>query len=886
MGLNAQSGIKGQIQDPDGQPLAFATLFISQTGTGTVSNEEGFYEIILSPGNYNVVFQYLGYKTIQKKIKVGQGLTTQDIQFSDQPMSLETVEILDGRENPAYTIMRKAIAKADYHRQQLDSYSARIYVKGSGRLIDAPFFLRKRLEKEGIDSTMAFLTESINEVSYERPNTFKEKVISVRSQGNDNDISPMPYINSSFYRKEVADAVSPLSPRAFSYYKFEFEGSYFDRNYEINKIKVIPRRRSEGVFEGTIYIVEDWWSIHSLNLTTFKLGFTFNLEQIYGPIEEKVWMPLTHKIKANGSLMGFDFEYNYLATTSDYVIALNPDLEADFKLIDEKIEKELAEEIKVNQQKGDKSNLQERLASGEPLTRKEMRKMMKEYRKEERKERKEKQKEQQKEETKIVDERTRTFEVDSASQVKDSTFWDAVRPLPLTAYELKSYKVRDSMTVVNKQKDSLKIEKQESGGSSIIGGFFGTLISGNTFKVSKKTDFRIQSIVERTNYNTVERWNTSIPFSLRKKIGKHQKFSINPTYNIAFGPLVQDGNVEVKFEQKKKFRNYKISTDIGDAIFQFNPENPVDLLTEETWFSLYWENNLAKFYQKRYWNGKIEGQWSDRFSGGIQIEWSDRTALFNNENAKPWRDRNNREFTPNNPFNLELNQTQFGQHSALVGSANISWAPFKDYFVSNGERRIRANSGPEFQLTYRKGFNETLGSEVDYDLVIGQVNLDHEFPAGSRLMLEVSAGMFLNKNQLYFPDFHHFRGNQTIIMFEKPIGNFRALPYYQHSTGDRFFELHAFQQFRNLLITQIPEAWMLGLKENLMVSYLKTPSTNHYIELGYGLDNIYKIFRAEVGASFLDGKYEGTFFRVGIASGLNISSNNDEDGGGGISIGM
>lgn len=233
--LNAQSGIKGQIQDPEGNPLAFATLFIAQTGTGTVSNEEGFYEIVLSPGNYTVVFQYLGYKTIQKKIKVGQGMTTETIQFLDQPIGLETIDILDGRENPAYTIMRKAIAKADYHRQQLDSYTARIYIKGSGRIIKAPFLIKSRLKKEGLDPSKAFLTESINEVSYKRPSTYHEKVISIRSQGVDSDTNPMPYINSSFYDDKVSEAISPLSPKAFSYYRFELEGSFFDRGYEINK---------------------------------------------------------------------------------------------------------------------------------------------------------------------------------------------------------------------------------------------------------------------------------------------------------------------------------------------------------------------------------------------------------------------------------------------------------------------------------------------------------------------------------------------------------------------------------------------------------------------------------------------------------------------------
>ncbi len=885
LNLSAQNGIKGQITDPDGQPLGFATIFVSNTGAGAVTNEEGFYEIVLSKGTHNVVFQYLGLKTLQKKIQVGNGMKIENFQFEEQSLEIETVEIIDGRENPAYTIMRKAIAKADYHRQQLESYSAQVYIKGSGRFIDVPWFLRKRLEKEGIDSTMGFVTESVNEIMFKRPDIFKEKVMSARQQGDDNSTNPMQYINSSFYNSKVAAAISPLSPKAFTYYRFEFEGSYFERDFEINKIKVTPRRKSEGVFEGTIYIVEDWWAIHSLDLKTYKLGFEIDLKQIYGSIQEKVWMPLTHKMKMNGSIMGFDFEANYLATTSDYKIELNPDLDADFKIIDEKIETELAAEIKANQKNKKTADLNERIRSGEPLTRKEMRKMMKQYRKDEIKQRKEERKNRKEgkieKQSEPVVQSTRTFEIDSLASNKDSAFWESVRPLPLTSYELNTYKRIDSVAIAKQNKDTTTTKKK--GKSSPLSNFFGTILMGNTYKISKKTDLRFHGSLLETNYNTVELWNTSVPISLRTQLDSNLKFSINPTYNIAFAPFVHDGNVELKLEGGKKFRKYKMSIDGGDAIFQFNPENPIDLLMEETWLTLFYEKNYAKFYQKKYLNGKINGQISDRLEGSINIEWADRDPLFNNDNAKSWR-KTDRNFTSNNPFNFELINTVFEPHKAFTASANLHWFPFKKYMLRNGQKIVRSNSGPSFQATYRKGFDDLFGSTVDYDLFIAQINLDHEFPAGSRLMIETSIGSFFNKNNLYFPDFHHFRGNKTIIVLEEPIGNFRNLPYYKHSSGDEFFEFHAFHQFRNLLITQIPEAWMLGLKENLTFSFLYTPEAKDYFEIGYGLDNIYKFFRAEVGASFLNGKYQNTYFRVGISSAFNFSS--DEDGEQNVSIGL
>ena len=86
-----------------------------------------------------------------------------------------------------------------------------------------------------------------------------------------------------------------------------------------------------------IYIREDFWNIHSLNLTTSIMGFRVNLNSIYAPIEEEVWMPVTQKMEFSGSVFGLAGTYTYLASVSNYDIVPNPDLDASVILVDEKI---------------------------------------------------------------------------------------------------------------------------------------------------------------------------------------------------------------------------------------------------------------------------------------------------------------------------------------------------------------------------------------------------------------------------------------------------------------------------------------------------------------------------------------------------------------------
>ena len=900
-------GIKGYIRNSENEPLAYATIFIQQTGTGTVTNDDGYYEINLTPGDYSIVYQFLGHNTLVKKISIGADFKSEDVILETQTLSLGTVEIYEGRENPAYTIIRKAIAKADYHRQQVQRYTAQVYVKGSGRIKKIPWLARRQLKKEGIDTSSAFLVESVNEIEFERPDKLKEKVVSIRKQGNDGGVNAAPYINGSFYRPEVADAVSPLSPRAFAYYRFELEGSYIERGYEVNKIKVVPRNRGEGVFEGTIYILDDLWSIHSVDLASYKLGFKVNVNQIYAPITPNrsssgvengsmenessdlrssvlgsartttVWMPVTHRINLGGKALGFDLEYKYLATTSNYNIEINPDLQTDFTVIDETIEKELAAalaEKKAEKPKKQASDLEKKLQSGEKLTRKDLRKMMKNYEKEDRKKRRE-------EESEPIVDSNRTFETDSVAETRDSAFWAAVRPIPLTKYEIKGYQKVDSLAVVDlaKQEKNEKRDSARSGGNP-FSTFFGTLFFGNSFKLSKKTRLVFQPTLLRTNYNLVEGWNTSIPFSLRFKTGKTSQFRISPTYNIAFSPFVQDGNLELSYRFGKAFRRGKICVDGGEAIFQFNPNNPIDLLSEETYFILFEEKNFAKFYQKRYFKTFFEKQVSDYFSLRVEGERADRNALFNRENPKSWIKYSNRSFTPNNPENVEIEPNLMPDNRLTVASLGFTWFPYQKYRKYNNVRMLGRNAGPVFHAAYRKAFNDDIDQSADFDFLKIGVDWDHELPAGTMLRFRTKAGKFLNKKSFFFPDFHHFRGNRTRVVFEEPVGNFRLAPYYKFSTGDQFVEAHFHSQLRQFALTQIPELWMLGLKENLFASYLTTPTAGHYFEVGYGLDNLYKFFRLEFVASFLNGKYDDFNVRIGVASGFNFGAQRDEDGEG------
>src|SRR5688572_6189432 len=105
-------GIRGTVKSEKGEPLAYTTIFVKQTGSGTTTNEQGKYEMILAPGKYEIIFQYLGFETAIRDVEITDSFVVLDILLKTQITVLETVTVKSGAEDPAYTIMRKAIAKA------------------------------------------------------------------------------------------------------------------------------------------------------------------------------------------------------------------------------------------------------------------------------------------------------------------------------------------------------------------------------------------------------------------------------------------------------------------------------------------------------------------------------------------------------------------------------------------------------------------------------------------------------------------------------------------------------------------------------------------------------------------------------------------------------
>ena len=126
--------IGGRVTDEKGQALVYASILVKGTTQGTTANKEGDYFLQLKPGTYTLVAQYVGYSRQERTITVGEDNITLDFQLSIQQFNLKEVVVRPGGEDPAYEIIRNAIKKRPYYKNQLNTFQCEVYIKGQLQL--------------------------------------------------------------------------------------------------------------------------------------------------------------------------------------------------------------------------------------------------------------------------------------------------------------------------------------------------------------------------------------------------------------------------------------------------------------------------------------------------------------------------------------------------------------------------------------------------------------------------------------------------------------------------------------------------------------------------------------------------------------------------------
>jgi len=748
------------------------------------------------------------------------------------------VVVRPGGEDPAYAIIRHAIKKRKDYEAPLDSFTCEAYIKTLIRTRKLPKrILGQKIEMDakeqkqmGMDSAgkgIIFLSESLTKVAFKRPGKIKLEVVSGRESGSNGYGFTVPtFIN--FYTNDVSvlsdklnprGFISPISDHALNYYHF------FEEGKEINKIQVIPRRKFEPLFSGTIDIVEGEWRIHSLDLlllrqSQLEILDTLEIRQIHAPVTDastspggglaaaNVWQVKDQVVYFTFNILGIDAVGNFLNVYNNYNVV-------------PQFRKKFFNNVLVR--------------------------------------------------------------YDTAGNKKTKTYWDSIRPVPLEPEELTNYTLRDSIYQYNR--DSLGTRKNRDSllrrqGHVKVMQVVYTGFHRSDFSGSHPFNYSLDPLLPNLEYNTVEGINMNISGSLSRSFKKgggdlsfspHIRYGFHNTRLNAWGTLALNKRSFAWDGEDASSSRQSWSVSGGKRVSQFNPENPISEYLNGI-YTLFFRRNYMKIYEN--WFAELNS--ATRFDNGLQMtvnaRYEDRLPL-DNTTGYSLIHYLNRDFTPNYPFE-QINQP-FPRHQAVLTTLHLQYQPGQRY-IEFPQRKVSVGSSyPTFALDYQKGWNSILGSDVNFDKWQFSLWDDANFKLRGLLRYRFSIGGFLNTRSVYIQDYQHFNGNQTLFANDY-LNSFQLAPYYANSTTASFYATgHIEHHFNGFLTNKIPlfrrlNWYLVGGSNAFYVN-----RDNNYVEVFGGLENIFKIFRVDLVSSYLDGRYGQTGIRIGLGGllGTGLRSN-------------
>lgn len=574
--------IKSQVNNT---PLPFSSVLIKGTTKGVSANNKGFYAITLEPGNYVLVFQYIGYQSFEQKVTVTNADQTIHIQLAQQDYKLSEVIVKSGGEDPAYGIIRKAIANRAVHLKEIKQYTTQVYIKGQLQLRDYPKkFFGQKIDFEDGDSSkqkMLLLSETIANYSVKEPNQRKIDVISTKLSGQSDGFGFSSPQIISFYDNFISlgnglnprGFISPIADNALNFYRYKFEGTFYEFGKEINRIKVIPKRAYEPLFTGYIHIVENDWHVQSVDLKLLRqqqmqLLDSLVIQQQY-VASGAYWLIKQQVIYPYGKILGFDFFGSFLQVYSQFNIA--PDFKPKFF-------------------------------------------------------------------------NNTILKFNDSSNKKPMAYWDSIRPLPLLVEEIKDYQKKDSLAQIKsapKYLDSLDKIRNKFSISNL-------LLTGKNFSQRKnKTSLSIAPLIRTINYNTVEGAVINLAPEWFKDMEGRKSISISPALRYGFANKRFNPSISANYTFGKKYIQ-SINVAGGKKVFQFNNATPISEEIN-TYYTLKRAQNFMKIYEadffKLNYNAGI-GNGLD-FSGTIQYQ--NRQSLSNLPDVASWNKKTNQVITSNHP---------------------------------------------------------------------------------------------------------------------------------------------------------------------------------------------------------------------------------------------
>ncbi len=317
----SQSKFAGRITDSKtSEPLAFVNIVYNSKNLGTTTDLDGYFTIESYEKTEFLKISYLGYVTKFISREEFAGKRYLEIQLDADALQLAEVTVLPGV-NPAHRIIQEVINNTDKNDpEKMRSFSYVSYNKmyftidmsslpsekdsitnaeneipdtGSGQQSMKEFFEEQHL----------FITESVTERRFRFPDNNKEEVLAHRMSGLQNPgftLLTSQFQSFSFYKDFVnlldKKYLSPVSKGSTSKYFFQIEDTMYNESADtifIISYRPLKGKNFEGL-QGVLHINSRGYALQNVMARPYEPsgGFNVNIQQKYELIDGVQWFPV------------------------------------------------------------------------------------------------------------------------------------------------------------------------------------------------------------------------------------------------------------------------------------------------------------------------------------------------------------------------------------------------------------------------------------------------------------------------------------------------------------------------------------------------------------------------------------------------------------------
>ncbi len=787
---HAQSSfwLSGSVKGENGDPLPYASISFNNAQYGTITNSDGEYRIKLPAGSYALRITYLGYRPITQDIQLETD-QIRDFTLIIEDLTLEDVIITSDGRDPAYAIMKKAIDEKENNETPFPLYQYKAYTKSAFRfregfdpdslMLLGPFGRREPKNDSisekapaELQSELLYLSENISDVYVQPPKKIKERIIKSKVSGDSDQFSILGSLFNRFNPYENRTSMGDMSERGIVS-PMSNNAFFF---YEFKLLGTIINK------EGKSFKIQ---AIPKREFDPVYQGILYIADSSYA-VKEIDW--LVTKQQQIQLIDTLSIRQTYQRIQGSWLpIQSRIGFAVDFKIFG----------LTIPIQGFTQSIISDYQIDPEL-------------------------------ESKFFD--REIIAIDDSAVTQDSSYWELVRPIPLTVEEIEDYQFKDSLEVVQNSPEYLDSLTRANRSVKPLD----LLISGYSYtNYRKNTSWEIESLLETLGFNPMEGFYVAPSVSHFWDFDKKGSFEIQGRVRYGFSSEDLSGQIRMRWVSSPA-RNTAWEFAGGIYPREFSDFSQIDGFINAS-YALLSHRSFIRLYRSSFGQLRFQSEVLNGLTFNAELLYDRRQQMVNQTEYSFFKEE--RTYVPN---------FSFPDHQAFIGTITLRYQPFNRYISIPGEKINLGSTWPTIEMKYR----QTLGGsgETWSDFSSLTLTLEHELSMGllGNSQLRVTGGRFFQSDQTYLQDLFHFKGNETIIR-DGTFDEFWLMPYYIFSTTTQFLEGHWEHSFGGFVMNKIPLLRRLKLNEYLGFHILKPDGDSHYAEMNFGLEKrIFKVLPLRV----------------------------------------